>query len=237
MNRAVTTCACVALLTFSMVCVEATRLLITADLTIKALPKQLDARIGSVQESLTGQISVAVADMNARLDDSIKAIDRRSGEALEIVDRTSAALVDSKTGVTAIAAKAEADLNTQLGTVNSTLSGVAAPVKASAEQIDKALPDFLDCYNDGYGNDSCIFNRWVGTAKAVEKMSQTVAAEIPKIAVDAESIAHSTAGVANSANLTGQEVAKAAQNFNKPQTKMQAFRSWLITIARIWGSI
>ena len=210
----------------------------TAENVMIAAPKLIEDQISQVHADLSLQLSAAIGDVNDRLSDSISMVDRQvSAVRKDAVQEISATreviqgpVLDK---VDARLAAIERDANGSLVTLNGTLAETAKPFRESTQQINLALPDFLDCEF----NENCVFNRYQGLAKSMERTSQVVAAEAPKMSASVQSIAESSAGVAASADATGKEVAIAAKRFNQPQSKLAALRSWLITIARIYGAI
>jgi hypothetical protein len=62
----------------------------------------------------------------------------------------------------------QADLDKQLTVTNSTLAESLKPFNSIGKQIDAVAPMFLDCEY----NADCFFNRYVGTMRGIEKMSQ-----------------------------------------------------------------
>lgn len=216
---------------------------------IERAPAIIHAEAEATRTMVAAQTAVAIGDANNRLADALTKADsrltgalseihlasvnadRRTGEALNIVR-----LGMADVGVTL--ANAETDLNhlardtnTQMGTLNATAAATLKPVGETAQQLDDAAPLWLDC---GF-NPDCAFNRYQGVAKAVEKTAVVIAAAAPSMADSADKIAASSVDTSAAVAATGKEVAIAARRFNSPQTKWQAFRMWLLTVARIAG--
>lgn len=246
-NSAITVCSCIALISFSVLCASGVWALRSVNAAVVALPNQVDQRIASAQKDLTGQVSKAVVDVNNRIAESLAIMDQRSGQALKIVDDRTAEivgpLVDPKVGVIAVAGglltQTESDLNERLTDTNKILSDTAKPITESAQQVNAALPDFLDCQYDetGIGNKNCLYVRYGDLSSSLDRTLSAVAKSAPAMADDVKKMADSSVVTSDSVAATSVEVKKAAQNFNKPQTKMQAFRSWMLTAARIFGAI
>jgi hypothetical protein len=85
--------------------------------------------------------------------------------------------------------KAELDLNTQLTTLNSNIESSLKPINSVTAQVADAAPLFLNCEF----NSDCLFNRWVGLGRGIEKMSENGAAtskSIAKITEDLSVLTH-----------------------------------------------
>ena len=242
-NTPVTVCSCIALLSFSLLCADGVWSLRSVDSVVSALPKQVDARVESIQRDVNRQLFLAITDANNRINGALTVVDQRTGQALKIVDNRSAALVDIGGGGIAIVAKvadhAENDINARLEDTNKILADTTKPVTEAAQQINAALPDFLDCQltDDGVGNKGCLYARYNDLSSSLDRTLSSVAKAAPIMTADAEKMADASVVTSESVAATSVEVTKAATNFNKPQTKMQAFRSWLLTLARVYGAL
>ena len=57
-----------------------------------------------------------------------------------------------------------------------TAGAVAAmrPIQTSAEQVSVALPDFVDCYRDGFGNPDCLQARWAEISRSITRIADVI---------------------------------------------------------------
>jgi hypothetical protein len=57
-----------------------------------------------------------------------------------------------------------------------TAGAVAAmrPIQTSAEQVSAALPDFVDCYRDGFGNPDCLQARWAEISRSITRIADAI---------------------------------------------------------------
>ncbi len=199
---------------------------------IRQIPRILDRQADALRGQLEAETLTAVNVADRRLADALVKLDQRSGEALQIVRMTALNADLQTTGV-------RADVTGQLATLNATLARTLKPVEETAAQVNTALPDFLDCQVDenGIGNKTCLYYRYADLLHSADVTLQAVADAAPAVSKDVEKMAQSSVSLADSAAQTGQEVTKAAKRFNAPQTKKQAFKSWLLLAARIGGAL
>jgi ABC-type transporter Mla subunit MlaD len=121
------------------------------------------------------------------------------------------ARVDNLTSVTDSQLTAMlSSLDAQLGRANDSLSRFvtvaegAAPVLENAAGISRQVNDALPLFTDCDHNPDCAFNRYVGTARGIEKMSAAVGAAAPKLAESAVENGRNLAGItADVHSLTG----------------------------------
>jgi hypothetical protein len=106
------------------------------------------AEIDLTRGELAAQIAAARRDALSAVKDSLTAADRRIGDSLSRVD-----------AVLALA-----------GGVRSDLKPVLDHAASIAAQADAAAPMFLDCDH----NPDCLFNRYVGASKGIERASVNV---------------------------------------------------------------
>ena len=242
-NTPVTVCSCIALLSLSLLCAAGVWSLRSVDAVVVAIPKQVDARVESIQMDVNRQLSLAITDANNRVNGALTVVDQRTGQALKIVDDRSAEILaqsnDAVTILDKVSTQTESDLNARLEDTNKILADTAKPMGEAAKQVNAALPDFLDCQltDDGVGNKGCLYARYNDLSSSLDRTLSSVAKAAPIMTADAEKMADASVVTSESVAATSVEVTKAATNFNKPQTKMQAFRSWLLTLARVYGAL
>lgn len=192
------------------------------DNRISDVQSDLDLQVSYMTEQLFREVAAIRTGVFSRVDTAVLKTDKRTGEALGIVRD--------------VAVKADAQVTTLNGTAKAAQESLTPALKhaeSTLAQVDDALPLYLDCEF----NPDCAFNRFQGVSKAVERMAQEGAKAAPRLAANADRIADAAAGVTEEAHKTGAEVTRAAQNFNRPQTKWQQFKGLLLTAARIWGTI
>lgn len=145
--------------------------------TRRQLMIRVDAGVTTAQREV--QATRAMADEHASL------IEKLAGHELAAYRTT----LDTRLG--------EANTNLSNAAIefhrtNDLLQDVAVPVAGSARQVSDALPLFLDCQ----WNQDCIFNRYVGTARAIERgsiamegMARETEKRLPAFEADASGIA------------------------------------------------
>lgn len=195
------------------------------------LPQIANRQADATRAALLAETQAFEKDANARLSDALGLLDRRTGEALATVSATANLANQRSAQALEIVGAAETDANAQLTRLNKTvtaqqmaITAALKPITETAQQVDDAAPLYLDCEF----NPDCAFNRFQGTTKALETTAKVIAAEAPKIAAASVKVADSTAS-------TGAEVVIAAKRFNAPQTKWQAFRTWVLVFGRLLG--
>jgi ABC-type transporter Mla subunit MlaD len=197
-------CAFLAALTALVVC--AILLLRAATATVSAIPGELEGTraelIGVVEaarEDLAAQVGFARQDVLARSERQLAAL--RTDALTEVAEIRK--MVDRRLGDTL----ARAD--TALGTVEALRQGLQPALDNSAAiaaQVNASLPLFLDCDH----NVDCVFNRYVGVSKGMERAAQnfgqastTFDHAFPRILGSADSlVADSAATAANIKRLT-----------------------------------
>jgi ABC-type transporter Mla subunit MlaD len=197
-------CALLAALTALVVC--AILLLRAATATVAAIPGEVEA----VRRGLIGVVEAARKDLTAQVESA-----RR--DVLPRIERQSAALRMDVMAEVAEARKVAdrrlgdtlARADTALGTVEALRRDLKPALDNSAAitaQVNASLPLFLDCDH----NVDCIFNRYVGASKGIERAAQnfgqastTFNDAFPRILGSADSlVADSAATAANIKRLT-----------------------------------
>lgn len=190
----------------------------------------INARAAGLQEAavkLIGENATAIrTDLFASLNAIAAKEDARIGQALGMVDgRTKDVLAVVQGGVN----KADAQFTITNQTISQqqrAISAVLKPAGESVQQVNEALPLWLDCQF----NPDCAFNRYQGVSKAIEQMAQAGAKAAPRITSDVSSMADSGKGIAASVELE-------AETLTAPQTKWAQIRAWMLFVARIVGAI
>lgn len=200
------------------------------------LPKIINQQADKTRSALLAETAAAILTADGRLAEALGIINQRSGEALAEV-QSATVDADARAGQALDIVRGAAEgSNEQLSRANETLAAAIKPVAETAQQIDDALPYIIDC-DPSFAGADCLPNRYLEIANETEKTLKAVAAAAPSMATSVDAIATSSAGVADSADETGKQVVIAAKRFNAPQTKMQQLRSWLLTLARVYGAI
>jgi hypothetical protein len=197
-------CAFLAAATALAVC--AILLLRAATATVAAIPGELEATcrgivgvVEAARKDLAGQMESARLDVVARSERQLVAL--RTDALMEVAEIRK--MADRRLGDTL----ARAD--TALGTVAALrrdLKPVLDNSAAVAAQVNASLPLFLDCDH----NADCVFNRYVGASKGIERAalnfgqaSTTFDNAFPRILGSADSlVADSAATAANIKRLT-----------------------------------
>lgn len=188
------------------------------------VPRLIDTRAASIQSDARQLIEQGLIDIRHDLVEQVALT--RSASLREIQDTRTALVHDALPKVIAGVDRIRVDAAGQLGRTNDTLAAAVKPMQESAQQVDEALPMFLECDH----NADCLFSRFQGTSKAIERTAQVIAAEAPKMSAHVES-------VAVSADRVAVDITREADALTAPQTKMQQIKSWLIVIARVFGAL
>jgi ABC-type transporter Mla subunit MlaD len=197
-------CAFLAALTALVVC--AILLLRAATATVAAIPAEIEA----TRRELIGVVEAARKDLTAQVESARQ-------DVLTRAERQSVALrTDVITEVAEIRKMADRRLDDTLARADTALGTVEAlrrdlqPVldnsAAIAAQVNASLPLFLDCDH----NVDCVFNRYVGASRGIERAAQnfgqastTFNNAFPRILGSADSlVADSAATAANINRLT-----------------------------------
>jgi hypothetical protein len=120
---------------------QATRTALLAEM--RATRRDFDAQLRAIVARSDRQLTSLRTDTLAQVDQIRRTADRRIGDTL---------------------ARADAALNT-LASVRQDLKPVLDRSAGVAAQVDDALPLFLDCDH----NPDCVFNRYVGVSKGIER--------------------------------------------------------------------
>lgn len=173
------------------------------DKRAKALEGQLSRVLDGDQQAVSADgraplRTLVLADINNQADGIKSLVNDRLADGFVRLDRT-----------LTLAEGLRTDINAQATTLNATVAATTKPIAALAVnvqgitgQINTALPDFTDCYNDGFGNANCLFNRYQGVSKAFEQAMLKVPAmvttfqatntQVTGIATDFHDIVHQT---------------------------------------------
>jgi DNA anti-recombination protein RmuC len=190
-------CAFLAALTVLVVC--AILLLRAATATVAAVPGEIEA----TRRELIGVVEAARKDLTAQVESARQDVLTRS-------ERQSAALrTEVMTEVAEIRKMADRRLGDTLARADTALGTVEAlrrdlkPVLDIAAQVNASLPLFLDCDH----NPDCVFNRYVGVSKGMERAalnfgqaSTTFNSALPGFVRNADSLAADSAATANNLN-------------------------------------
>ncbi len=196
------------------------------------VPGIIDHQANETRKALVLEIGNARADVKAEIGDALKIVDKQvSGVRLDVRqqvagirgDFTGIVLQTLDNRVAGIQGDAVGQMASMNRSVSSLVSGVndtLKPIRETAAQVNAAAPDFLDCYSDGYGNANCLYNRYVGTSKAIEQAALAIGKEAPQMAKKADAIAGSAEGIAASVDTW-------VERLTAPQTLKQQLREWL----------
>jgi hypothetical protein len=169
MRRLKLALSCALLAALTGVAVQAILLLHAATLATRALGKGVSAELRATRTDLVGQVAAARKDLAGQIEASRK-------DLLGRTERQLAALRGDVMGQVAETRKVAdqrigdtlAHVDTALGKIEE-LRGDLKPVFDHAasitRQVDDAAPLFLDCEF----NQDCVFNRYVGASKGVER--------------------------------------------------------------------
>jgi hypothetical protein len=197
------TLVCALLAALTSLAVYAILLLRATTATVAAIPRELqssrEALIGeadAARKDLTNQIAAARGDVLLRSERQI------AGLRADVMTQAAATLstADRRIG------DSLARVDTALASVESLRQDIAPSLRNSAaitSQVNDALPLFLDCDH----NPDCVFNRYVGASKGIERaainfgqMSSDVRGTLPKMLLTWNQIGADVSGTAGNIN-------------------------------------
>jgi hypothetical protein len=163
--------------------------------------------IADTRKDLLGEVASLRTDLMVRAD---KALDITSQTVQQANDRVKLLTDDADSWMKALTAMTDTrlkDTDVQLTRANDSLALVTAGLKPIldhagniAKQVDDNAPMFLDCDH----NPDCVFNRYVGVSKGVERaalnfgqMSTTFNSALPGFVKNADSLVADSAATAN----------------------------------------
>lgn len=150
--------------------------------SVSGIPQLVNRRLDSLQSEAMKRIDVATTkadkhitavekiagDQLSEANHSIASLSRSASDELYHMNNVishSAALIASDVHVALEPLpRVETELGRSVSFLTEDLRGTLKPIGSIASQIDSASPLFLDCDH----NSSCLFNRWVGTSRAIE---------------------------------------------------------------------
>jgi hypothetical protein len=207
MRRLKLALSCALLAALTGVAVQAILLLHAATLATRALGGGVSAELRATRTDLVGQVAAAREDLAGQIEASRK-------DLLGRAERQLAALRGDVMGQVAETRKVAdqrigdtlAHVDTALGKIEE-LRGDLKPVFDHAasvtKQVDDAAPLFLDCEF----NQDCVFNRYVGASKGVERaamnfgqMSADVQTALPTAIKTWQGIGTNVGGIAANVN-------------------------------------
>jgi len=150
------TCAVLASLVW--VAIEAVLLLRAATQAVCALPVAIVAEVQATRAGLTAQVEAARKDLLVRSERQVAAL--RRGVLTEVAEIRRTA--DRRVGDTL--SRADAALG-EVRELRGDLEPLLEHAGNVAAQVDDSAPLFLDCRY----NPDCVFNRYVGAAKGIER--------------------------------------------------------------------
>jgi len=185
-------CLCSLLLTMRRTAAELPRIaaetrdqvLSTVNVRLDKISGQTDRQLNALRVQVLRETS---AQITATRDQLFESVNGRVGDTLQRVDRALADVESLQKGLAPTIANAAA---------------ISTHVNSIASHVDDALPQFTDCaYLDEAGepiggNPDCVFNRFQGTSKAIERMAIAGAAAAPQVATSVQHIADSADGIA-----------------------------------------
>ena len=179
---------CALLAALTGVAVSAILLLRAATATVASVPGEIQALRGDLNQ----QVAAARRDILGRSERQTEALRRDAMAEIERVRETA----DRRIGDTLT--RVDDALDTVAG-VRRDLEPTLTHSAAIAAQIDDALPLFLDCEH----NADCVFNRYVGVSRGIERAalnvgeaSQDFRADLPRMLGTWEQVGDNISGTA-----------------------------------------
>ncbi len=203
--------ACALLLTLTVATIYAALFLRAATVLVKTLPGELQATrasligaIGDTRVDLSRQITATRRDILTRSDRQLTALRADLvGEADSVRETADRRLGDTLSRVDTALASAES-LRQDLKPALDHSAAAAAQAESVAAQVNGALPLYLDCDH----NPDCVFNRYVGVSKGIERAAGNFADMSQESRVALPPMLHTW-------NQIGLDVSATAQNINR----------------------
>ena len=164
---------CALLAALTGMAVQGFLLLHAATQATRALPGAVSAELQATRTALVGQVAAVRGDLTGQIEAARKDLLRRTerqvaalrtdvmGQATEIRTTTDRRVGDALGRVDATLAKVEE--------LRGDLKPAIAHTASIAQQVDDAAPLWLDCEY----NQDCLFNRYVGASKGIERAAQS----------------------------------------------------------------
>lgn len=157
-------------------CDQTTQTELAAQTAIGKLPALVDAHAKRIEK----QIDAAVSKADIRLQGIQNVADEQLGAANRSIGMVATL---AATELPAL----QGSLSDSLAKVTEDVHETLEPVSLLMKQANDAAPMFLDCSQDGGGQD-CIFNRFQGTSKAIERTMQAIAKATPEVSGNVSAI-------------------------------------------------
>ncbi len=182
------------------------KLLVTLDEVAEAAPAVLDRAVERESGRLQGQVTAVVTLIAEDLKEQITEIrGDLKGSLADLSQRAERQISLARKDLKNQAAAANQTVAVELSRTNDSLAKIAAtaePLHHSLNQVESALPMFLDCDH----NPNCVFNRYVGTMRGLEQMSIAVGKSAPNTAKSLEETSRNVAIMTGSVATITQRV-------------------------------
>lgn len=202
--------ACAALAALTVLAVCSIVLVRTATSEVAAVSKQANAVgaeiVSEVDTTREALLSAAVAQLNGaqgKVDRALSIADSRIGQALSLASVATNHANDQLGVINATVATFGARTSETVAGFREDLKPTLSKTQNLIAQIDDAAPMFLDCDH----NADCLFNRYVGASKGIERaslnlgqMAFTVNAAMPQFVANANSLVADSAATAGNLN-------------------------------------
>lgn len=207
---------CVLILAFSAFVINGIMLETSIANAVEELPGQIDARILSVDNHLTGQIETAIGDLNGRAMQSLDMVDRQvTGTRMDLKTEIEG-LRSDLTGTVLVTLdkrieSAQSDANAQLTVFNGSMSQTGAALAQTANTYN-SLPGLLGArlapayaslepeitcrHPDGTGYGGC----WHSALTGLMNESKVTLGQITVASKEFPSLTHSFAGISKDVN-------------------------------------
>jgi hypothetical protein len=205
-------------------------LLVAVTVAVRRVPGEINHQADATRAALQAELHIAVLDANQQLEAAITLLDRRTDSALREVHAANLN-ADQRTGealgiVRILATNAEAqatglraDVNGQLTTLNQTAALAVQPIGQLAERYTIPAREVQGLVAEMMG----VLGATKITMGQTAVTAKVIAVEAPKMTAHVDSVASS--------------VEREADQLTKPQTFWSSLRTWLLTLARIYGAI
>jgi hypothetical protein len=214
-----------ALIVFTaFVCALTVHVIDTVD-RVGSAADHVDELARQTERDVKATVDGITSTADARLTDLIRRTDARTGEALAIAEELPS-LIDRH------AANTETILDSQLTAINVTIERTAKPIGDLAKEY-AALPDQIGTNRETQGliaETMGVLGATKVTMGEAAKAAKTFDQKWPEMLANGDRISGSAEGIA-------EDVKREADQLTKPQTFWAQFRTWLLTLARIWAAV
>lgn len=185
-------------------------LIVTTTEVVRGLPGQVDHQAMEARKELADKVDsaldAAMFTLNQQGDATrlaaVRELRATREQLVGEIDSTRVQVAETVKASLALADRHAVAFENRLDETNGILSSTAKPIAGVVAQVNAAAPDFLDCDH----NPDCVFNRYVGVARATERSAIAIEKALPILTLEAEQTGQHVNRIAGSVDLFVQRV-------------------------------